>query len=132
MKAATRVRPLGPKGLARRAATLALEKKATEILILDLTSLSAACDYFVVCSAASELQAQAVADHIEAKLRERGQPPWHVEGKSHRHWILLDFVDVVVHVFHHETRRYYMLERLWGDAKVTHVREPRPRRRTEG
>ncbi|MDM7915262.1 MAG: ribosome silencing factor, partial [Candidatus Eisenbacteria bacterium] len=94
--------------------------------------LSAACDFFVICSAGSEQQVLAIADHIEAKLRERGQPPWHVEGKTHRRWVLLDFVDVVAHVFHHETRGYYMLERLWGDAKTTRVRDRAPRRRQEG
>jgi ribosome-associated protein len=126
------VRPLLPKSLARRVAVLALEKKAEDISILELTGLSAACDYFVVCSAGSEPQVQAIADHIQAKLAERGQPPWHVEGRSHRRWVLLDFVHVVAHVFHRETREYYMLERLWGDAKVTHVREPKPKRRVEG
>jgi len=125
-------RPLGQKSLARKIARLALEKKGEEVLILDLSGLSAACDYFVVCSAGSELQVQAVADHIEKKLAERGQPPWHVEGRSHRRWILLDFVDVVVHVFHRETRQYYLLEKLWGDAEVTEVREPKRRARAEG
>jgi ribosome-associated protein len=122
---------LRPKSLARRIAVLALEKKGEEIAILDLTGLSAACDYFVVCSAGSEQQVQAIADHIQATFAERGQPPWHVEGRSHRRWVLLDFVDVVAHVFHKETRQYYLLERLWGDAKVTHVREPKQRRRSE-
>ncbi|MFB3909868.1 MAG: ribosome silencing factor [Candidatus Eisenbacteria bacterium] len=125
-------RPLKPKSLARRIAALALEKKAEEVEILDLGDLSAACDFFVICSAGSEQQVLAIADHIEAKLRERGQPPWHVEGKTHRRWVLLDFVDVVAHVFHHETRGYYMLERLWGDAKTTRVRDRAPRRRQEG
>ena len=115
-----------------RVAVLALEKKAEEISILDLTGLSAACDYFVVCSAGSEQQVRAIAEHIADEARaSAGLPPWHVEGRSHRRWILLDFVDVVVHVFHHETRQYYMLERLWGDAKVTHVREPKRSARVE-
>ena len=122
-------RPLGPKTLAKKIAVLALEKKAEEVTILDLKGLSAACDYFVLCSGGSEQQVQAIADHIAAKLRERGQPPWHVEGRTHRRWILLDFVDVVVHVFHRETRQYYMIERLWGDARVTRVREPKLRGR---
>jgi ribosome-associated protein len=124
-------RPLIPKSLARRIALLALEKKAEDVVILDLADLTAACDYFVVCSAGSEQQVQAIADHIEVKFAERGQPPWHVEGRSHRRWVLLDFVHVVVHVFHEETRQYYMLERLWGDAKVTKVREPKKRGRTQ-
>jgi ribosome-associated protein len=122
-------RPLKPKSLARRIALLALEKKAEEVTILDMSELSAACDYFVLCSAGSEQQVGAIAEHIERKLRERGQPPWHVEGRTQRRWVLIDFVDVVVHVFHHETRQFYMLERLWGDAKVTRVKDPASRRR---
>lgn len=123
------LRPLKPKTLARRIGLLAIEKKAEEVTILDMSELSSACDYFVLCSAASEQQVAAIADHIESKLRERGQPPWHVEGRTQRRWILIDFVDVVVHVFHQETRQFYMLERLWGDAKATRIRDPKVRRR---
>jgi ribosome-associated protein len=115
-----------------RVAKLAQEKKGEEISILDLRGLSAACDYFVVCSCGSEQHVVALADHIELKMREGGQAPWHVEGRSHRRWVLLDFVDVVVHVFHHETRQYYMLEKLWGDAKVVAVPEVSKSRRSEG
>lgn len=123
---------LRPKSLAKRISDLALEKKGADVVILDLKDLSAACDYFVVCSGGSEQQVIAISDHIEMKMRERGQGPWHVEGRSHRRWILLDFVDVVVHVFHHETRQYYMLEKLWGDAKQTLVEDKKQTRRTEG
>ncbi len=115
--------PTEPKESAHRVAELALEKKAEDVQILDLAGLAAACDYFVVCSGRSEQQVQAIADHISEKMRESGQPAWHVEGRSHRRWILLDFVDVVAHVFHTETRQYYMLERLWGDAEVTEVED---------
>ena len=121
-------RPLKPKSLARKIGQLALEKKAEDVTILDLSELSAACDFFVLCTAGSEQQVFAIADHIATKLRERGQPPWHVEGRTQRRWILVDFVDVVVHVFHQETRQFYMLERLWGDAKITHVKETTARR----
>lgn len=110
---------------------LAIEKKAEDVQILDLSSLSVACDYFVICTAGSEQQVVAIADHIDAKLREREQPPWHVEGKGGRRWVLLDFVDVVAHVFHHETRQYYMLERLWGDAPTTRVRDTARKRKQE-
>ena len=110
---------------------LALEKKAEDVQILDLSGLSVACDYFVICTAGSEQQVIAIADHIDAKLRERAQPPWHVEGRGGRRWVLLDFVDVVAHVFYHETRQYYMLERLWGDAPVTRLRGTVRKRRSE-
>ena len=82
---------------------------------------------FVVVSAGSEVQARAIADSIEEKLEEeRGTRPWHVEGKSGGRWILLDYVDVVVHVFHERTREYYLLERLWGDAKRIEIADARP------
>ncbi len=75
------------------------------------------CDYFLICSASSEVQVKAVADAIEDGLDERGARPWHVEGREGRRWVLLDYVEVVVHVFHEKTREYYMLDRLWGDAR---------------
>lgn len=124
-------RPLKPKGLAKKIADLAFSKKAEDVMLLDLTGLSAACDYFVIASGGSEQQVLAIADHIDAKMRERRQPPWHVEGRSHRRWVLLDFVDVVVHIFHQETRQYYMLEKLWGDAKVTRLEDDAKPRRSE-
>ena len=104
--------------LARRAAEACLEKKATDPVVLDLRELEAVSDFFVVVSAASEVQVKAIADHVEERLREeRGARPWHVEGREGRRWVLLDYVDLVVHVFHEKTREYYLLERLWGDAR---------------
>ncbi len=131
MSARVASRPKSPKTLARKISRLALEKKAEDIVILDLTGLSAACDCFVICSGASEPQVGAIAEQIVGKLKEQGIAPWHVEGRAVRRWILIDYVDVVVHVFHHETREYYTLERLWADAKVTKVREPARTRRRE-
>jgi ribosome-associated protein len=107
--------------LAEAAAHLALEKKATDILILDLRELTSAADRFVICSGDSETQVKAIADHVSEKLREKGSKVWHVEGLEGRRWVLLDFVDVVVHVFYSETRAYYGLENLWGDAPAKRV-----------
>jgi ribosome-associated protein len=102
--------------LADRAAELALEKQATDVVVLDLRKTAAVCDYFVIASAASEPQVAAVAERVEEGLREAGETPWHVEGLRGRTWVLIDYVDVVVHVFHARTREIYTLERLWGDA----------------
>jgi ribosome-associated protein len=109
----------GPSATAllRSAARAALAKKARDLVALDLRDLHAVCDYFLVCSAASEVQVKAVAENIEEKLREEGARPWHIEGMEGRHWVLLDYVEVVVHVFHERTREYYLLDRLWGDAR---------------
>ncbi len=112
-----------PLEVARSAARLALEKKAENVVILDLRELSSACDYFVVASGRSETQVKAIAERVEEGLREQGAKPWHREGYAGRRWILLDFVDTVVHVFHRETREFYLLERLWGDAPVESIDE---------
>ena len=101
----------------RIAAQAAVSKKARDPLALDLTALHGVCDYFLIVSASSEVQVKAVADAIAERLRERGAKAWHIEGLESRRWVLLDYVEVVVHVFHEKTREYYMLDRLWGDAR---------------
>jgi len=101
----------------RVAAEAALSKKADDLVVLDLRELDGVADHFVICSCASEVQVKAVAEAVEDKLKALGLSPWHVEGLQGRRWVLLDYVDFVVHVFHERTREYYLLERLWGDAK---------------
>jgi len=107
----------GALTLLKRAADAAASKKAIDPVALDLRELHGVCDYFFICSASSEVQVKAVAEAIEEKLREMGARPWHVEGLDGRRWVLLDYVDLVIHVFHEKTREYYLLDRLWGDAR---------------
>ena len=107
---------LAPQDLARRAAQLALEKKAQDPVILDLRKFEYVCDFYVVVHGDSEPQVKAIAERIEEGLRKAGEEPWHVEGLAGRQWVLLDYVDVVIHVFRSEVRELYLLERLWGDA----------------
>ncbi len=115
--------------LAKKIATLALTKKASDLVILDLRKLTSVADFFVICSADSEVQVLAIADAVETGLSAKGASPWHREAGS-PHWVLLDYVDVVLHIFHKHTRSFYNLEKLWGDAKVVHVSDtPRPRAR---
>lgn len=102
----------------RIAGQAALAKKARDGVALDLRELSGVTDYFFICSASSEVQVKAVAEAVEEKLLEKGLKPWHVEGYEGRRWVLLDYVEFVVHVFHEKTREYYMLDRLWGDART--------------
>lgn len=109
--------PLAPaQELARRAARLTLTKRAEDVMILDLRHLDGVSDFFVLATGHSEVQVRAIADAVDEGLREEGVRPWHVEGYEARRWILLDYVDVVVHVFHARAREYYLLDKLWGDA----------------
>ncbi len=109
--------------LAKRIAALALSKKATDVLLMDLRKKSSATDFFVVCSGDSEPQVKAIADAIRDGMERKGMDVWHSEGFHARQWILLDYVDVVVHVFHRELRSFYNLERLWSDAKIHPVQD---------
>jgi ribosome-associated protein len=94
------------------------EKKAEEITILELEKGSGAfTDYFVVCSGTNPRQIQAIADEVELRLKRAGHYPAHIEGYRLAEWVLLDYVDFVVHVFAEKARRYYELERLWKSAK---------------
>ena len=95
----------------------ALSKKASAPIALDLRDLEGVCDYFVIVSGSSDVQVKAIAEAVEDRLREHGHRPWHVEGMEGRRWVLLDYVEFVVHVFHEKTREYYLLDRLWGDAR---------------
>jgi ribosome-associated protein len=104
--------------LARRAAELALEKKCEEVKILDLRGLTSMADYFVIVTADSDRKAKAAAEHIIDELKVDGERPMHVEGMDSMHWILLDYIDVVVHIFMPDERHFYDLESLWSDAPV--------------
>lgn len=112
-----------PKRLAQLTGELALEKKATDVKILDLRKLSSICDFFVICSASVEIHAKAIADWIMENLEKKGVKAWHHEGYQACRWILLDYVDVVVHIFLNEVREFYELEKLWGDAAVEELSE---------
>ena len=107
--------------LARRAGELALEKKCEEVKILDLRGLTSVTDYFVIVTADSDRKAKAAAEHIIDELKEDGERPMHVEGMDSMHWILLDYINVVVHIFMPDERRFYDLESLWSDAPVIQV-----------
>lgn len=105
-----------PRELARLAGRAALAKKATDIVVLDMRELTSMCDFFTIATADSAPQLKAVVEAVEKELKSRGAEPWHVEGLENRRWVVLDYVDFVVHVFTPGTRETYILERLWGDA----------------
>jgi ribosome-associated protein len=115
---------LTARTLAKRIAELMISKKAIDVVILDLKKLTSATDHFVICSADSDTQVKAIADSIQNGMEALGENVWHKEGYHALRWIVLDYVDVVVHVFHKEERSFYNLDRLWGDAKRTEVQDP--------
>lgn len=114
---------LNSEQLSQFIAELTLEKKAEQVIIMDLREITSITDYFVVCSGDSDLQVRAICDHITEQLEQKDIKIWHVEGYPAANWILMDLVDVVIHIFKPEVREYYSLERLWGDAKITKVED---------
>ena len=107
--------------LAHKAGQLALTKKGFDIKILRLQELSSICDYFVIVSGAADIQVKAIARAIDDGLRKTGYKPYHIEGMDEGNWVLLDYIDVVIHVFLEPTRQFYALEKLWGDAPMEEI-----------
>lgn len=110
--------------LAQKIANLCFNKKGYDVKIIELKSVAQFADYFVICSADSDIQVKAISDEIDDKLSEQGIRCWHKEGLKALQWVLLDYVDVVVHIFKKEAREYYNLERLWSDAPSWIVEDP--------
>ncbi|MEZ4782584.1 MAG: ribosome silencing factor [Candidatus Kapaibacterium sp.] len=107
--------------LARRCAEMMVEKKARDIVMLDVGELTDIADFFVICSCDNDTQVKAVAENIREELGKIDVRPWKTEGWQGLHWIILDYVEVVVHVFYGETRHFYKLERLWADARIEYI-----------
>ena len=101
------------------------KKKATDIVVLDLRKVkNAVADFFVVCSGNSDKQLDAITDSIDEQVyKELKENPWHVEGKNNKEWMLLDYIDVVAHVFRKDRRDFYALEKLWGDAEIIEIED---------
>ena len=109
---------LDPGQLARAAVDIASDKKASDIILLDIRDVTTIADYFVICSGNNSRQLRAIADAIDEQLGEQGANLLHREGVAESGWILLDFGDVIVHIFGPKEREYYRLERLWSEAKT--------------
>jgi ribosome-associated protein len=108
---------------ARLAGKFALDKRASDIVILDLRESTSVTDFFVLISGSADIHVKAIAENIREGLAEEGQKPWHIEGLAFGSWVLLDYVDFVVHIFLKEKREFYDLERLWGDAPVERMED---------
>lgn len=107
--------------LLKKACEAASNKKAININVLDISGISPICDFFIICSGSSTIQVKAIADEIDEKMQEDGYCLYHKEGYSAGRWVLLDFGNIIVHVFHNEDRDFYNLERLWSDAKPVNI-----------
>ena len=109
--------PTSPSlAIAQRAAQIALDTKANDVVLLDLRGVTDMTDFFLIASGTSDTHARAIGEHIMEGMKKDGSPAHHVEGLEKGRWVLLDFVDFVVHVFHPTLRNFYQLERLWADA----------------
>jgi ribosome-associated protein len=106
-----------------KAVQAALDKKAMDVVVLDLRDTPAFTDYFVLCSGQNPRQVKAIADAVEEALRAARVKPAHIEGYDRAEWVLMDFFSFIVHVFTPQTREFYSLERLWGDAQRIEVGE---------
>ena len=109
--------------LAQRAAQSALDNKALDVVLLDLRDVTDMTDFFIIASGTSDTHVRSIGEHVLAEMKREGSPAHHVEGLEKGRWVLLDFVDFVVHIFHPTLRSFYQLERLWGDAERIQISE---------
>ncbi|MDG5768168.1 ribosome silencing factor [Balneolales bacterium ANBcel1] len=101
-----------------------LERKAEQLVVLDVSEITTLADYFIICSGGSDTHIKALADNVSESIKEStGEHVWRREGLESKKWVVLDYVNVVVHVFNHETRSYYALENMWSDAKITSIED---------
>lgn len=107
--------------LAHRAVQFLLERKVDDVVMLGLSAVSDMTDYFIIASGTSDTHVRASAQHVVDEMKKEGNPVYHVEGLQQGRWVVLDYVDFVVHVFHPTLRSFYQLERLWSDAEVISI-----------
>ena len=100
---------------------LMLDKKAIDITLIDVKGITTLTDYFIICSSESDPQTRAIFNHIKNELTIENMKPWRTEGEEHLNWVIMDYINFVVHIFNKETRSYYDFERLWGDANIIKV-----------
>lgn len=115
---------MNSKQLAEKMSDTIFSKKGYDVKLLDLQKLTTMTDFFLICSADSNTQVKAISDEIERNLRDEGIKCWHREGYKALDWVLLDYVDIVVHVFKKDAREFYNLEKLWGDAVIRQMEDP--------
>ena len=101
---------------------LMLDKKAIDITLIDVKGITTLTDYFIICSSESDPQTRAIFNHIKDELTIKNMKPWRTEGEEYLNWVIMDYINFVIHIFNKETRSYYDFERLWGDANIIKVK----------
>ena len=111
------------KKLAKQISNLILEKKALDIQIIDVGDITTLTDFFIICTSESEPQTKAITDHINENMKSIGFNSWHTEGYQNKDWVLIDFVNIVVHIFSKNARSFYEFERLWADGNIEYIKD---------
>ena len=114
---------MGSQLHAKRISKLMLEKKALDVTIIDVRKITTLTDFFVLCTSESQPQTRAITDHIHQEMKKEAMKAWHIEGYQQLDWVLVDFVNIVAHVFSKDAREYYEFERLWADGKITRIKD---------
>ena len=112
-----------PNTIANKIVEFMLEKKATNIKVFDVRKITSITDFFIVCDASSEPQIKAILNHISRSLKKKGMRPVNIEGQDRNDWILIDYFDFIIHIFSEDKRSFYDIDRLWADAKITHIED---------
>lgn len=115
--------PSGSHLHATRISKLMLEKKALDVTMIDVRKITTLTDFFVLCTSESQPQTRAITDHIHQEMKKEAMKAWHIEGYQQLDWVLIDFVNIVAHVFSKDAREYYEFERLWADGKITRIKD---------
>ena len=114
---------MNSNAIAKRAYELLDEKKAIDIRIIDISKISVIADYVIIAGAGNDRQVKALADNVEEMLGKEGTTPKHIEGYQSANWVLMDYGDVIIHIFNQEQRLFYDLERIWTDGNIVEVSE---------
>ena len=108
--------------IVKQVADLMLDKKAIDVTLIDVSKITTLTDFFIICTSESDPQTKAIFNHIKNELSINKIKPWRTEGEMNLHWVIMDYINFVVHIFNKETREYYDFERLWGDAIITKIK----------
>ena len=111
-----------PDKITKEITRLMIDKKALDITLIDVRNITTLTDYFIICTSESDPQTRAIFNHIKDNLSTKDIKPWKTEGYEYLQWVIMDYINFVIHIFNKETRLYYDFERLWGDANIIRVK----------